>query len=69
MRETEQQKLSRIHRWIQSLCGLYSRVASRFRVDRSYVSQVARGERNSEEISRALISEFDHIKKDTPVKP
>ena len=68
MRETDQQKLSRIHRWIQSLCGLYSRVDTRFRVDRSYVSRVARGERSSEEISRALIAEFDRIQKDAPGK-
>ena len=68
MRETDQQKLSSIHRWIQSLCGLYSRVATRFRVDRSYVSRVARGERSSEEISRALIAEFDRIQKDAPGK-
>ncbi len=65
-REDQQEKLARIHRWIQLLCGLYSRVASRFRVDRSYVSRVARGERQSEEISNALISEFDRIRTDLP---
>jgi len=64
MKETEKQKLSRMHRWIQSLCGLYTRVADRFRVDRSYVSRVARGERNSPEISRALTAEFDRIQRD-----
>ena len=55
-----------MHRWIQSFCGLYSRVANRFRVDRSYVSRIARGERTSPEISQALISEFERIQKDTP---
>lgn len=66
MRETQQQKLSRMHRWIQSFCGLYSRVADRFRVDRSYVSRIARGERSSPEISQALIAEFERIQRDTP---
>lgn len=69
MKETEKQKLSRMHRWIQLLCGLYTRVANRFRVDRSYVSRVARGERNSPEISQALMAEFDRIQKDAPAKP
>jgi transcriptional regulator with XRE-family HTH domain len=66
MKETQEQKLSRIHRWIQSFCGLYSRIADRLRVDRSYVSRVARGERNSPEISEALITEFERIQRDTP---
>jgi transcriptional regulator with XRE-family HTH domain len=66
MKETQQQKLSRMRRWIQSFCGLYSRVADRFRVDRSYVSRVARGERSSQEISQALIAEFERVQKDTP---
>lgn len=68
MRETEKQKLSRMHRWIQSLCGIYTRIAGRFRVDRSYVSRVARGERNSDEISRALMAEFDRIQREVPGK-
>jgi hypothetical protein len=41
-------------------------VADRFRVDRSYVSRVARGERSSQEISQALIAEFERVQKDTP---
>ncbi len=51
-------KLARLNHYIQNLCGLYSRVARRFNVDRSYVSRVARGERRSENIERALVSEF-----------
>ncbi len=66
MKETQRQQLSRMRRWIQSFCGLYSRIADRFRVDRSYVSRVARGERTSPEISQALIAEFERIQKDTP---
>ena len=64
MRNPDKQKLSKMHRWIQLLCGLYTRIALRFGVDRSYVSRVARGERSSEEISRALMTEFDRIQRD-----
>jgi hypothetical protein len=54
-------KILQINRYVQSLCGLYSRVARQQKVDRSYVSRVARGERRSEPIERALTSEFDRI--------
>jgi hypothetical protein len=40
-------KMSLVNRYVQSLCGLYSRVARQLKVDRSYVSRVARGERHS----------------------
>lgn len=53
--------VAKINRYIQTLCGIYSRVARRLGVDRSYVSRVAKGERNSPEIEDALISEFEHI--------
>jgi len=40
---------------LPSLCrGLYNRVAQKLGCDPSYVSRVARGERNSEAISEAL---------------
>ncbi len=54
-------KLPLLNQYVQSLCGLYSRVARRFQVDRSYVSRVARGERHSEQIEQALTTEFDRI--------
>jgi hypothetical protein len=54
-------KVSLINRYVQSLCGLYSRVARQLGVDRSYVSRVARGQRRSEPIEQALVSEFDRI--------
>jgi predicted XRE-type DNA-binding protein len=54
-------KLLRINEMIQNLCGLYSRVAERVGVTRSYVSRVARGERRSEEIEQTLIREFEDI--------
>jgi predicted XRE-type DNA-binding protein len=50
-----------LNHYVQSFCGLYSRVANRLRVDRSYVSRVARGERHSEEVEQALSTEFARI--------
>jgi transcriptional regulator with XRE-family HTH domain len=38
--------------------GLYNRVAERVGCDPSYVSRVARGERTSEEVARALETEI-----------
>jgi hypothetical protein len=43
--------------------GLYVRIASKLHVDPSYVSRVARGERQSKAIERALQSEIDQINK------
>jgi len=50
-----------IHRYVQSLCGMYSRVARQLKVDRSYVSRVARGERHSREVEQALSAEFNRV--------
>jgi transcriptional regulator with XRE-family HTH domain len=41
--------------------GLYSRVARRLGVDRSYVSRVARGERRSQRVENALKRELLRI--------
>jgi len=54
-------KMPVVNRYVQSLCGLYSRIARQLKVDRSYVSRVARGERHSQEVERALNTEFDRI--------
>ena len=51
-------KLSKLNRLIETWCGLYSRVARRLGVHRSYVSRVARGERSSEVIESALLAEY-----------
>jgi hypothetical protein len=58
---TSSAKVSLINHYVQSLCGLYSRIARQLQVDRSYVSRVARGERRSEPIERALVTEFERI--------
>lgn len=41
--------------------GVYSRVARKLKIDPSYVSRVARGERNSEDISQALAEELHRV--------
>jgi transcriptional regulator with XRE-family HTH domain len=43
--------------------GLYSRVAQKLGVDRSYVSRVARGERRSQEVEAALQAELKRIER------
>jgi hypothetical protein len=55
------EKMPIVNRYVQSICGLYSRVARQLKIDRSYVSRVARGQRHSEEVERALSTEFDRI--------
>ena len=56
-------KLQKLQHHIQSLCGIYSRIARRLRVDRTYVSRVAKGERRSPEIEAALVQEFDRTQR------
>jgi hypothetical protein len=41
--------------------GLYSRVARKLKIDPSYVSRVARGERTSTAISQALHAELRRV--------
>lgn len=41
--------------------GLYARVARKLKVDPSYVSRVARGERESAAVQDALKEEFEDI--------
>lgn len=56
-------KLARLSRLIDSLCGLYSRIARRLGVHRTYVSRVARGERHSQPVEDALLDEYHQIQK------
>jgi transcriptional regulator with XRE-family HTH domain len=57
-------KLQKMKHYIESLCGIYSRIARRLGVDRTYVSRVAKGERRSPEIEAALVQEFDRSQKE-----
>ena len=59
MAQNRTAKLHKLKHYIESLCGIYSRVARRLGVDRTYVSRVAKGERRSPEIEAALVQEFD----------
>ena len=43
--------------------GIYSRVADKLGVDPSYVSRVARGERESKQVRAALDSELQNIER------
>lgn len=52
-------KLRKLKHYVDSLCGLYTRIARRLGVDRTYVSRVVNGERHSLKIETALIQEFD----------
>ena len=54
-------KLNRLNRLVETLCGIYTRVARRFGVDRSFVSRVARGQRRSKLIEDALLAEYDRV--------
>ncbi len=61
-KRAKRENLASINRYIKDLCGIYSRVARKLGVDRSFVSRVAKGERRSEEVERALTSEFKQIR-------
>jgi transcriptional regulator with XRE-family HTH domain len=54
-------KLQKLKDLIGSVCGIYSRIARRLGVDRTYVSRVAKGERHSREIEAELVREFEHV--------
>lgn len=56
-------KLQKLKHYIDVLCGIYSRIARRLGVDRTYVSRVAKGERHSPDVEAALIQEFDRTQK------
>jgi len=58
-------KLQKLRFYIESLCGIYSRIARRLGVDRTYVSRVIKGERRSPEIEAAVIGEFDRTQERT----
>lgn len=52
-------KLKKLNALVEAVCGIYTRVARRLGVHRSFVSRVARGERHSEPVENALLSEYD----------
>ncbi|MGE5324629.1 MAG: hypothetical protein ACM3SW_17315 [Actinomycetota bacterium] len=54
-------KLKRLNVLVESLCGIYTRVARRLGVDRSFVSRVARGERKSAAVEGELLAEYERV--------
>jgi len=56
----------KINDHIKAVCGLYTRVAHKLGLDRSFVSRVARGERKSPQVEAALISEFEQAQSQEP---
>ncbi len=60
-------RLTRINERIKAVCGLYTRVARKLGLDRSFVSRVARGERRSPVVEETLIAEFERT--DTQPNP
>ncbi len=57
-------QLARLARCVEFFADLYSRIARRYDVDRSYFSRIARGERKSNQIEKALIVEFENFQTD-----
>jgi len=55
-------KLKKLNALIDSVCGIYTRVARRLGVHRSFVSRVARGERRSEQVEERLLTELKRFK-------
>jgi DNA-binding phage protein len=65
--ENRRDFIAKINEHIKAVCGLYTRVARKLGLDRSFVSRVARGERKSPEVEAALIAEFRQAETDNPV--
>jgi DNA invertase Pin-like site-specific DNA recombinase len=51
-------RLRKLNTMVESVCGIYTRVARRFGLHRSFVSRVARGERRSEPVENVLLAEL-----------
>jgi len=60
--QSAQTKIKKLNRWVETLCGIYSRVARQLGVHRTFVSRVARGERRSEPVEKALVDEYARVK-------
>jgi DNA-binding transcriptional regulator YdaS (Cro superfamily) len=61
--QSSESKIKKLNRLVEGLCGIYSRVARRLGVHRTFVSRVARGERRSESVEGALVDEFERAQK------
>jgi hypothetical protein len=57
----QREQIRTLHNLVESVCGIYSRVARKLRISPSFVSRVARGERRSEAVEDALLQEFAQV--------
>lgn len=55
-------KITKLNRLTDTVCGIYTRVARRLGVHRTFVSRVARGERRSEAVEEALAAEYEQVR-------
>ena len=62
-KEEGKAKIRKLNGFVDSVCGIYTRIARRLGVHRTYVSRVARGERHSETIEKELVAEFDRTQR------
>jgi predicted XRE-type DNA-binding protein len=53
----------RMLRFVGACHGMYARIAANLHISPSFVSRVARGERHSESVLRALVKELRRIEK------
>jgi hypothetical protein len=61
--QSSKAKITKLNGLVEALCGIYSRVARRLGVHRTFVSRVARGERRSEPVEGALVAEYEQVQK------
>ena len=61
--QSSKAKITKLNGLIEALCGIYTRVARRLGVHRTFVSRVARGERRSEPVEGALVEEYERARK------
>lgn len=55
-------RLRKLNALVESVCGIYTRVARRLGVHRSFVSRVARGERRSGPVEDGLLAELKRVR-------
>ena len=61
MDQESKTKIRKLNGLVDAVCGIYSRVARKLGVHRTFVSRVARGERQSEPVEKELVTEFDRV--------
>jgi DNA-binding transcriptional regulator YdaS (Cro superfamily) len=59
--QSSKAKITKLNGLIETVCGMYSRIARRLGVHRTFVSRVARGERRSQPVEDALVAEYDRV--------